>query len=70
MNELKCPGCGWEFILDDDYLVGDCENCHGATYHWDYVLDGETYEEILSGYDWELIPIDVIRERKLGELGI
>ena len=38
MSELKCPSCGYEFILDDDYLTGDCENCHKTNYYWDYFL--------------------------------
>ena len=62
MSELECPSCGYEFILDDDYLTGDCENCHKTNYYWDYVLDDETYEELFSGYYWNTISPDEWRE--------
>jgi hypothetical protein len=70
MSELECPSCGYEFILDDDYLTGDCENCHKTNYYWDYVLDDETYEELFSGYYWNTISPDEWREKQLKDLGI
>lgn len=53
MNELTCPICNYIFEVED-YDSGDCPNCKNAYYYWDYVLDEETYEEYLSGFDWEI----------------
>ena len=55
VHELECPGCGHDFVVEDDYLYGDCPNCSNTSYYWDYVLDEETYEEYFAGYYWETI---------------
>lgn len=52
-HELKCINCEHKFILYEDYLCGDCPNCGGAHYYWDYVLDDKTFEEYFSGYYWD-----------------
>jgi len=52
MTLLTCPFCTTEFEVED-YDSGDCPNCKQQHYYWDYVLDEETYEELLSGFYWE-----------------
>jgi len=53
MNNIKCPVCNYEFLVED-YDSGDCPNCGKTHYYWDYVLDEESYEELLSGFEWEI----------------
>ena len=54
MNELECIYCHHKFLVED-YDSGDCPSCKKAHYYWDYVLDEETCEELLSGFEWEFI---------------
>jgi transcription initiation factor TFIIIB Brf1 subunit/transcription initiation factor TFIIB len=53
MNELVCPKCNYKFFVHD-YESGYCPNCKKAHYYWDYVLDEKTYEELFSGFHWDI----------------
>lgn len=52
MNELKCPKCEHEFLVED-YDSGDCPNCDEAHYYWDSVYDEEENVEYFEEFYWE-----------------
>ena len=54
LHDLECPNCGHKFTIKEDYDSGVCPHCKNAFYYWDYVLDEETFEELLSGYYWKI----------------
>lgn len=47
---LECPKCGHKFTLDGKYECGECPECQGTRYVWDYVLDDNTFDELFADY--------------------
>lgn len=55
MTEMECPNCKFKFNLDEDYLSGECENCHNAYYYWDHCYDEIENEIYFEGYYWDIL---------------
>jgi hypothetical protein len=54
MNELLCPHCFHEFMVED-YDSGDCPNCGEMYYYWEEEWDEDLPEDDAGwmGFVWE-----------------
>lgn len=50
---ITCPGCGWEFEVEN-YSSGKCPRCKEYEFYWDEVYDEEENETYFEGFSWQL----------------